>query len=73
MSTVRLWAVSPFLRLRMALRAMYLRALLRSVEADILHYQIEAHFLPQQEAEARQRKDELNVQLIDCELSVRNN
>lgn len=58
-------------RLYMPMRAAYLRMLMRSCVADIWHHQQTAELAPVLEAMARQRLDELRVQLIDCDLSTR--
>lgn len=58
-------------RLFMPLRAAYLRMLIRSCVADVEYHQQTAELAPQLEALARQRLDELRVQLIDCDLSTR--
>ena len=63
----RLGCGRPWLRVRMAARAWYLRTLIRACEMDILQHQIDQQFAPAREALARQRRDELNVRLIDCE------
>lgn len=63
--------LNPWLRLRMAVRAAYLRLLMRSCEQDILYHQETAELAPQLEALARLRLDELRIQLIDCELCTR--
>lgn len=73
MLTIRPTRINPLLRLRMAVRAAYLRMLMRSCEQDIQWHQKSAELAPQLEALARQRLDELRVELIDCELCTRSN
>lgn len=73
MLTVRPTRIGPLLRLRMAVRAAYIRMLMRACEQDIQWHQENALMAPQLEALARQRLDELRVELIDCELCTRTN
>ncbi len=70
-AVVRPTRIGPWLRLRMAARAAYLRILIRACEQDIEFHQQTQELAPQLEALARQRRDELQVQLIDCELCTR--
>jgi hypothetical protein len=72
MLTVRPTQIRPLMRLRMFFRAAYIRLLMRSCEQDIQWHQQTAELAPQLEALARQRLDELRVELIDCELCTRN-
>ncbi|MDP3139836.1 MAG: hypothetical protein Q8N17_26305 [Burkholderiaceae bacterium] len=71
MTLVRPTRIRLLLRIRMALRAAYLRTLIRACEQDITYHQATQELAPQLEELARQRKDELSVQLIDCELCTR--
>jgi hypothetical protein len=71
--TIRPTRIRPLLRLRMTVRAIYIRLLMRSCEQDIQWHQQTAELAPQLEALARQRLDELRVELIDCELCARTN
>jgi hypothetical protein len=62
---------SLLLRLRLAVRAAYLRILIRACEQDIEAYRLEAMLAPEREAIARERRDVLMVELMDCELNTR--
>lgn len=68
---VRPTRIGLWLRLRMALRAAYLRTLINACERDIEFHRQTAELAPLLEDLARQRRDELNVELIDCELCTR--
>lgn len=70
-AVVRPTRIGLWLRLRMTLRAAYLRTLISACERDIEFHQATQEQAPQLEALARQRKDELQVQLIDCEPCTR--
>jgi hypothetical protein len=61
----------PLQRLRMAVRAAYLRILIHACEQDIEWHKETARLAPQREAIARQRRDELAVELAGCEVSGR--
>lgn len=73
MLTIRPTRIGPLRRLRMTLRATYIRMLMRACEQDIRWHQETQALAPQLETMARQRLDELRVELIDCELCTRTN
>ncbi len=62
---------SPWARLCLALRAAYLRILIRSCEQDIEFHAHMAELEPKLKQLAERRRDCLLVQLSDCELGAR--
>lgn len=57
-------------RLRGAIRAAYLRALIKSAEADVLRLEFELRTLPLKLAVHRDYIGQLRVELIDAELGL---
>jgi hypothetical protein len=63
--------ISLIERIRLSIRAAYLRMLISNCEADIEHHQFMQERELLLEREARQRLDELRIALIDCDLERR--
>lgn len=70
-AVIRPTRIGLWLRIRMAVRAWYLRTLIAACERDIEFHQQTAELAPELESLARQRRDELTCELIDCELCTR--
>lgn len=70
-AVIRPTRIGLWLRIRMAVKAWRLRVLISACESDIAYHQACQDTAPLLEQLATQRRDELMVQLIDCELCTR--